>query len=134
MFGKVFYACSYTANVKTEKQIDASSGFVVTPRILSWESDGGPEKGPLMLDHGNLQRFNKQIKKVIPLPSILIGNVISVSHLFPQLYIRREVCNGLFRLCEGLDPLSQRFLWALLKSLFTSLDTSLNIHPKKVYI
>ena len=24
--------------------------FAVTQRILSWESDGGPEKGPLMLD------------------------------------------------------------------------------------
>eukprot|EP00057_Strongylocentrotus_purpuratus_P011049 XP_011665523.1 PREDICTED: ubiquitin carboxyl-terminal hydrolase 34-like [Strongylocentrotus purpuratus] len=48
-----------------------------------------------------------------------------------EIYIRREVCDGLFRLCEGLDPSSQHFLWSLLRSLFTSLDTALNIQPKK---
>nr|XP_054759302.1 ubiquitin carboxyl-terminal hydrolase 34-like [Lytechinus pictus] len=48
-----------------------------------------------------------------------------------EIYIRREVCDGLFRLCEGLDPSSQHFLWSLLRSLFTSLDTALNLQPKK---
>ena len=30
-------------------------GFEVTPCLLSWESDGGPEKGPLMFDDKCLQ-------------------------------------------------------------------------------
>ncbi|XP_072031378.1 LOW QUALITY PROTEIN: ubiquitin carboxyl-terminal hydrolase 34-like [Amphiura filiformis] len=48
-----------------------------------------------------------------------------------ELFIRREVCEGLFRMCEGSSLSCQRFSWALLSSLLSFLSVAHSIVPKK---
>ena len=49
-----------------------------------------------------------------------------------ELFIRREVCEGLFRMCEGSSLSCQQFAWALLSSLLSFLSVAQAIVPKKV--
>ncbi|XP_038075535.1 ubiquitin carboxyl-terminal hydrolase 34-like isoform X2 [Patiria miniata] len=50
-----------------------------------------------------------------------------------EVYVRREVCDALYRLCEGSSRPCQHFSWALLASLLSFLSLAQSIHPKKDY-
>ncbi|XP_022096710.1 ubiquitin carboxyl-terminal hydrolase 34-like [Acanthaster planci] len=49
-----------------------------------------------------------------------------------EVYVRREVCDALYRLCEGSSRQCQHFSWALLASLLSFLSLAQSIHPKKL--
>ncbi|XP_033629048.1 ubiquitin carboxyl-terminal hydrolase 34-like isoform X1 [Asterias rubens] len=50
-----------------------------------------------------------------------------------EVYVRREVCDSLYRLCEGSSLPCQHFSWALLSSLLSFLSQAQSIRPKKDY-
>ena len=54
-------------------KIDASDGLYLTPCILSWESDGGPEKGPLIA-----RRFDKFV--------LIVFRIVSACYLLFKTY------------------------------------------------